>query len=72
MTTTLTRPATEWLDGAPDHLRPETLAIDRRVCRALKCGQCHKRGLTFTPQHTAAGRYRVLAVCPECGRVEHV
>lgn len=56
--------------GAPVHVRRETQAIDRDLCRRLRCGTCHRRGLTYHPYHK--GRiYRVLAVCA-CGASEEI
>ncbi len=63
--TTLTRPTTEWLDGAPERLRPETLAIDKRLSQRMRCAHCRAHGLGFRPQHCGR-RYRVLCPCPRC------
>jgi hypothetical protein len=68
--------AAEWFaeglqPGVPPHLTAPSQAIDRRVCRALPCPACKRRGLTYRPFH-GGGRYVVLAVCPGCGAAEEV
>jgi hypothetical protein len=55
-----------WQDGAPAHGPAAAVEIDRRICKALRCDRCGKRGLVFKPQQSGR-RYRVLAVCPACG-----
>ena len=60
-----------WTDGAPAHVPAAAVEIDRRVCRALKCDRCGKRGLSFKPQHSGR-RYRVLGVCPACGHANEM
>jgi hypothetical protein len=36
------------------------------------CPSCGRRGMTYNAYHDAAGRYRVLAVCPRCGAGEEI
>ncbi len=60
-----------WLPNPPGHIRAETLRIDERVCRALRCGSCGRRGLIFNPLHRG-NAYSVQGVCPTCGQVEQV
>jgi hypothetical protein len=60
-----------WEDGAPRHITPETLEVDRRVCRALRCPHCRRRGLGFHPLRSGR-RYRVLAACAGCRHHEEV
>jgi hypothetical protein len=51
--------------GAPQHIRLETVAVDRHACRALKCPGCQRRGCQYRP--FGNGRtYRVLACCRHC------
>jgi hypothetical protein len=56
--------------GTPPHLSPRAAAIDRRLCHALRCPGCRRRGLTYRP-FTDGRRYVVLAVC-RCGAAEEV
>jgi hypothetical protein len=60
-----------WHHGAPDHIRPESRRIDRRVCGLLHCGHCHHKGLEYWPLHKG-GRYKVVAMCDHCGTEEEL
>jgi hypothetical protein len=62
-----------FLAGTPPHVAPAMLAVDRRVCRGLSCPSCRRLGMGFQPFHNpVTGRYRVLAVCPNCSAAEEV
>ncbi len=58
-----------WTDGAPPTVAAATLRNDNRICKAMRCPGCGRRGLEFRPQQ-CEGRYRVRAVCPDCAAVE--
>jgi hypothetical protein len=58
-------------EGPPPHLDAGTLATDRRVYSAMKCGQCRRRGMHFRPMHRGR-EYRAVAVCRHCGHGEEV
>jgi hypothetical protein len=58
-------------DVAPDHIRPETLAIDRRIVKGMKCQQCRKRQMRLRP-FARGNNYEALAVCQHCGHEERV
>jgi hypothetical protein len=58
--------------GAPSHITEDTQAIDRRLCAALVCGSCRRRGtMTYQPFRRGAS-YRAIAVCQRCGEVEEI
>ena len=60
-----------WQPGAPPHITAETQAIDRQLCKRMKCPRCKRRGLEYNPLHLGAS-YRVQAVCASCGHPEEV
>ena len=62
-----------FVPGAPPHVGLEVQAIDRRVCRQLRCPACRRRWMAYHPWHRGE-QYRVLAVCqqPGCGGAEEV
>lgn len=51
-----------YTEGSPSRYAQ---AIDRQVCRALKCGRCGKRGLDYRP-FTRKGSYVAVCSC-SCG-----
>jgi hypothetical protein len=57
--------------GAPPRVSPDGRAIDKRVCRHLKCAACRRRGLDYRP-FRRGDDYRVLAACLHCGAGEEV
>jgi Flp pilus assembly pilin Flp len=57
--------------GAPRHITAQSQAIDRLVCRRLKCPACRKRGCDYRP-FTDGRAYRVLACCQACGAAEEM
>jgi hypothetical protein len=56
----------DWFDGAPASVPGDAVWNDMRIYRRLKCAGCGKPGMRAIPQHTASGRYRVLASCRTC------
>jgi hypothetical protein len=60
-------------EGTPRHLTAQSKAIDRRLCRRLRCPACRRRGLSYRPL-TDGRRYVVLAVYTgaDCGAAEEV
>jgi hypothetical protein len=58
-------------EGTPPGLSARAEAIDRQVCRRLRCPACKRRGMAYKPFH-GAGRYTVLATCRRCGAGEQV
>jgi hypothetical protein len=57
--------------GAPVHVPPRALAIDRACCRSMRCPRCNRRGLAHEPYRKGL-TYRALAVCRCCGFCEEV
>jgi hypothetical protein len=55
-----------YIPGAPAHVRPDCLRIDREACRDSACDGCGRVGLTFYP-YQKGPRYRAVAECPRCG-----
>jgi hypothetical protein len=53
-----------WREGAPPHVRPETLAIDCRTAAAIRC-RCGRKGGRFVLLQRG-NRYRVLSACQHC------
>jgi hypothetical protein len=64
-------PPLGWSPGAPGHITAETQPIDAATCRRMKCGKCRRRGLDYVPMHYGP-RYRVQALCPDCGHGEAI
>jgi hypothetical protein len=56
--------------GKPRHLGAEAEAIDRELCRRLRCPGCGRRGMEYLPHHKGRN-YRVLARCG-CGAAEEM
>jgi hypothetical protein len=54
-----------WSEGAPRHVRPETLAIDRRTAALIRCQACGRKGGRFVPL-CRGSRYRALSRCEHC------
>jgi hypothetical protein len=59
-------------EGTPPGLSAQSQAIDRRVCRAMRCPACRKRGMAYRPFSDGHTHYTVLAVCAGCGAAEEV
>ena len=55
--------------GLPEHITAQTVAIDRQLVQRSRCQGCKKRGrLSFNPfRHASEPRYKIVAVCGECG-----
>jgi hypothetical protein len=49
----------------PQHVSPESIAIDRQVAAETTCGECNHVGLEFLP-FRAPGVYRGMAWCCVC------
>jgi hypothetical protein len=58
-----------WLAGGPPGLSFADVRRDLAAYRRLRC-PCGASGPRLTPQHTSAGKYRILAVCRACGAAE--
>lgn len=56
---------------APAHVPATHIDVDRRCARAMKCGSCGKRGLTYTP-YRRGREYRAVAACRHCGSGEEM
>ncbi len=57
--------------GPPPHLSDEARAIDRQLCRRVRCPGCGKRRMEYVPFHRDRG-YRVVARCGHCGTGEEL
>ncbi len=58
--------------GAPGHVGPPALAIDRQCAAETECERCgHDGGLSFEPYHRGRS-YKGLALCPVCGHALEV
>ena len=55
--------------GAPPHVQGIGLPIDRAILRGMACPECEGRGMEARTFHRGH-RYRVLAVCQQCGHTE--
>lgn len=56
--------------GTPWHLPASVTAIDRYVCRRLRCAKCRQR-CKYRP-YCKGRSYRVLAICRACGWAEEM
>jgi hypothetical protein len=52
--------------GAPAQVTPQTRALDRALCRRLRCPSCRKCGLRYRP-FARGPNYWVLGECGQCG-----
>jgi hypothetical protein len=59
-----------YLEGAPGHVSPAALAVDRAAVRCARCARCRKRGMACK-MFRKGPRYAVVAVCC-CGYQEEV
>jgi hypothetical protein len=55
----------------------EDAMADEALASRLRCRSCGRLGLTYRPyvrfaRDGAGGRYRALAICPDCGDVEEL
>ncbi len=67
--TAVAEQANAWQDGAPLSVPSETVLLDIRTYRRLKCPGCGKRGMKATPQHRG-DEYRILCSCRVCRHKE--
>jgi hypothetical protein len=51
--------------GAPAHVTPRTLALDRAAAREAGCPECGCRDVVLDPYHRG-GNFRYAASCPAC------
>jgi hypothetical protein len=54
-----------WRPGAPPHVTPRTLALDRAAAREAGCSECLCHDVVLDPYHLG-GRFRYAASCPAC------
>ncbi len=57
--------------GLPEHVRPESAAIDAVAAVSTACPGCGRVGLEAMAYHNGP-RYRCLAVCLACGTAEEM
>jgi hypothetical protein len=58
--------------GAPAHLTPLSLAVDRLLCMNLRCPSCRRRRTMRLAPFTDGAAYRGVARCRHCGHGEEV
>jgi hypothetical protein len=51
--------------GAPPHVTPRTLALDRAAAREAGCPDCGNHDLDVLPMHRGHS-YRAVVTCPAC------
>jgi hypothetical protein len=54
-----------FVEGAPPHIAPAIVDIDRRVYSRLRCGQCGHRGHKVQPMHRGS-TYKLVCACRRC------